>query len=240
MSQNQKGSLKPSSGMSKQSGAGADSHPPVKPTQHDRPEQAAGLHDYRFIGSQKIDYLESIAARQLDLYAWCEDKVGTLATINSVLLAGATLLVGHVKNGSFPVRTADTIVNQIRIAIEGNFAVITTFGLLLFFMSLGIALYHVIPKMYSGASSSRLRNHRSVVGINKYKTVEEYKERLDTMSEEDLYDDLVRQIYGVNKHIWRNQRSIRVAVYLDLAGLLVFLCALAYLAFNGNGLTILS
>lgn len=42
----------------------------------------------RYLGDteKKIEYLESIVSKQLDLYNWCEEKVSTLATIDSILL----------------------------------------------------------------------------------------------------------------------------------------------------------
>jgi len=42
---------------------------------------------------KKIDYLESVVSKQLELYNWFEAKVSTLATINTILLGAATLFL---------------------------------------------------------------------------------------------------------------------------------------------------
>ncbi len=193
-----------------------------------------------FLGAERIHYLEGLVSKQLELYTWCEEKVTTLATIDAILLAGATLFIEHIKSGIFPKRVADTFLNNILMSIEQNFVVLTLLFILFpIFVSLGIALFHVIPKMSSGASPSTARNHRSSRGIHSYKDIQEYKNRMDSISADDIYIDLLRQIYGMNINIWRNQFSIKVAVYCDLVGLLGFICIMLYMIFNGNFSTII-
>lgn len=196
---------------------------------------------FKLVGADRIHYLEGLVSKQLELYTWCEEKVTTLATIDAILLAGATLFVEHIKSEVFPVRDPSDCIDNILIFIENNFTIfMVLFMLLPIFISLGITLWHVIPKMSSGASPPTARNHRSSKGIHSYKDIPEYKVRMDTISEEEIYIDLLRQIYGMNNNIWRNQISIKVAVFFDLIGLLGFLFIMFYLIINGNGPIIFS
>lgn len=208
-------------------------------TQQSQVVQSSNSADFRFEGGERIHYLEGLISKQLELYTWCEEKVTTLATIDSILLAGATLFVEHVKTGDFPVRVKGTFIAELQMLIENNFPfIMVLFIILPIFISLGISLWHVIPKMRSGATPNAVKNHRSSSGIHKYKNIPEYKSRLDSITESEIYEDIVRQIYGMNIIVWKNQISIKVAVYFDLAGLLGFFCIMLYLMFNGNSSSI--
>ena len=194
---------------------------------------------YIFSGGNRIQYLENLTVHQLELYNWCEDKVTTLATMDAILLSGATLFVEHVKTGNFPTRTATDWLSTILSWIEKSFPLIMVILIILpIFVSLGITLFHVIPKMRSGATVNTYKNHRSSAGIQRFNSKEEYKHRLDTISVDELYQDLIWQIYGMNKNVWKNQKSIRAAVICDLLGLFGFFFVVLYLVFNGNGSTI--
>jgi hypothetical protein len=188
-----------------------------------------------FAVSPRVEYLETLAEKQLTLYTWCEEKVTTLATIDAILLGGATLFVEHIRGNVFPARTADSLLNRFQNALESNISLIMILTMLLpTFLSLTITLWHVIPKMNSRTSAGSIRNHRSANGIHKYPDVAAYKARLDTIMEEEIYSDLVRQVYGMNTNIWQSQRSIKIAVWLDLIAVSFFLLAMMYLALNGN------
>lgn len=192
---------------------------------------------FYFEGAERICYLENLVSKQLDLYTWCEEKVTTLATIDSILLASATLFVEHIRSGDFPQRIQETWLSKLQIIIENNFsAIMVLFIIFPIFISLGITLWHVIPKMSSGATPNTIRNHRSSSGIHKYKDIPEYKSRIDLITGEEIYEDLIRQIYGMNNNIWKNQISIKIAVYFDLIGLFGFFLVMLYLVFNGSGL----
>lgn len=186
-------------------------------------------------GIERIHYLENLMSKQLELYTWCEEKVTTLATIDTILLGGAIIFVGRIKTNTFPARSLTTCWEQVLGFFESNFAIVMVIWVLVpLFASLAITLLHVIPKMRSGKTPRAIKNHRSTVGIRKYKDKNEYKQRLDSMSIDDIYHDLVRQIYGMNANIWKNQVSIKFAVLLDLLGLIGFAFILVYLAFTGN------
>ena len=48
------------------------------------------------------------------------------------------------------------------------------------------------------------------------------------LSTNDIYNDIIRQIYGMNKNIWKNQLSIKWAVRFDLFGLVGFIAIIIY------------
>ncbi len=164
----------------------------------------------------KIEYLESLVTKQLDLYNWCEEKVSTLATIDSVLLGAATIFIDKLI--SFDGNTC-----WVRWIINISLAV----GILLpLFISMTIALSHIRPKMGNASNSGR-PNHRSANGIRHF-TKEQYRQVFDEISDEELCEDLSRQIYGMNNNIWKNQKSIKWAVNCDIVGLVVFFLSIIY------------
>lgn len=195
-----------------------------------------GENIFVFRGAERIHYLENLVSKQLELYTWCEEKVTTLATIDTILLGGATLFVGKIKSNTFILPTSNSIGDIIRRFIESNFSIFVVLMMFVpIFISLGLTLWHVIPKMRSGTTASAIKNHRSSAGIHKYRDNKEYMKRLDEIFENEIVADLARQIYGMNTNIWRNQFSIKVAVWFDLVGLAGFLFSMVYLVLTGNG-----
>lgn len=173
----------------------------------------------RYLGDteKKIEYLESIVSKQLDLYNWCEEKVSTLATIDSILLGAATLFLDKIIIKEDNISHFNFIMN-----------VIFSVGLLLpLFISLTIALWHIRPKMGKASNSGR-PNHRSSNGIRHFENAATYGRLFDRISDKDLCEDLSRQIYGMNNNIWKNQQSIKLAVIFDIIGLLDFFLAILY------------
>jgi hypothetical protein len=83
-------------------------------------------------------------------------------------------------------------------------------------------------------------NHRSSNGIRQFRTSDEYKEYLYSMPVSKICDDLAIQIHGMNINIWKNQRTIKLAVYFDLIGLVGFLLIMLYCIFTGNSSVIFS
>lgn len=170
-------------------------------------------------GPNRVHYLEDLVSKQLDLYNWCEEKVSTLATIDSILLGAATLFIEKVLVVGETAKPLNKILNVVMIIIV----------LLPLFISLAIALWHIRPKMGKRSNKGR-PNHRSSNGIRHFADVSEYQEKLLNMSDEVICDDLIKQIYGMNNNIWRNQRSIKKAVVFDLIGLVGFLAMIVYWA----------
>lgn len=166
---------------------------------------------------EKIQYLENIVEKQLDLYNWCEEKVSTLATIDSILLAVATLFIDKMDF----FKTAGTI--QVRLVNTGIIILI----LLPLFISLSIALWHIRPKMGKASNTGR-PNHRSSNGIRHFSDKAAYRKHLSNISAEEICEDLSNQIYGMNHNIWVNQKSIKRAVLFDLISLIGFFAVIVY------------
>ncbi len=166
---------------------------------------------------EKIQYLENIVGKQLALYNWCEEKVSTLATIDSILLAAATLFIDKMNFFS----KGGTI--QTKILNTG----IIVLMLLPLFVSLAIALWHIRPKM-GHASNTGKPNHRSSNGIRHFPDKKAYGDHLSKMTTTEICEDLSNQIYGMNNNIWTNQKSIKKAVFLDLISLFGFFAVMVY------------
>lgn len=178
-----------------------------------------GTNRARFSESsdEKIQYLENIVGKQLDLYNWCEEKVSTLATLDSILLAAATLLIDKMKFFKAPDNIQAKLLN----------AGIVVLILLPLFISLAIALWHIRPKMGSASNTGR-PNHRSSNGIRHFSDKIAYKNHLSSMTSEEICEDLSNQIYGMNYNIWINQKSIKRAVLFDLISLTGFFAVIVY------------
>ena len=172
----------------------------------------------------KIEYFEGIVSKQLDLYIWCEEKVNTLATINAIMLTAATFFVEYTESN---VSTQADGVSYIGVHFK---LIMILIMVLPIFISLAITLFHVIPKMRSRNFVSPKDNpiHRSVVGIRSFETWQKYKNYLDKLTEDNIYEQIVRQIYGMNKNIWKNQLSIKWAVIFDIFGLFGFIVVIIY------------
>lgn len=199
-------------------------------------ENTSSSQESTFSKIERIQYVQNLVEKQLDLYGWCETKVTTLATIDSILIAGVTLFVDHVKMESFPKRDNNNLLDASMGFIERNLSIIAMATILLpVFLSLGTALWHVIPKMRSGAYKSPIGNHRSSAGIQRFTSLKEYEKYMNSISFDTIHHDLIHQIYGMNTNIWRNQRSIRIAVWFDLVALFFFMAIMLYLVINGNG-----
>lgn len=166
---------------------------------------------------EKIQYLENIVGKQLDLYNWCEEKVSTLATLDSILLAAATLFIDNMNF----FKAENTL--QERIINIGIVALI----LLPLFISLSIALWHIRPKMGNASNKGR-PNHRSSNGIRHFPDKKTYGNHLSSMTATEICEDLANQIYGMNHNIWVNQKSIKRAVLFDLISIVGFFIVIVY------------
>lgn len=176
-------------------------------------------HRGRFFApsDEKIGYLEGIVGKQLDLYNWCEEKVSTLATLDSILLAVATLFVDKMDF----FQPENSLQSRL---LKGG---IIVFILLPLFISLAIALWHIRPKMGSASNTGR-PNHRSSNGIRHFSDKVAYREHVSNISATEICEDLSNQIYGMNYNIWINQKSIKMAVLFDLISLAGFFAVFVY------------
>lgn len=168
---------------------------------------------------ERMYYLENLVSKQLDLYGWCEEKVSTLATIDSILIGAAIIFAEKVISIDTNTNCYEKIINVI----------IITLVLLPLFVSLCIALWHIRPKM-GKASNTGTPNHRSSNGIRHFENSKIYKKTILSLTDDRICDDLTKQIYGMNNNIWKNQQSIKIAVFFDLIGVIGFLIMIVYYA----------
>jgi len=168
---------------------------------------------------KKFQYLERLDAKQLDLYDWCETKVSTLATIDTILFGVATLFLDKIMFVNEVNNARLTILNTVMVLLL----------LTPLFISLIIALWHIRPKMGKGKATSTRSNHRSVSGIHHFKSKDAYKTHFEKLTIKELCEDLISKIYGMNNNIWKNQKSIKIAVLFDLIGLTNFFGIIIYI-----------
>lgn len=183
----------------------------------DHLQNTSNLEDLLKDDTNKIHYLESLVTKQLDLYNWCEEKVSTLATIDSILLGAAILFIEKVMNIGASATCCDKIINILIILLV----------LIPLFFSLAIALWHIRPKMGNASNTGR-PNHRSSNGIRHFMNATHYGESFGKLTNDEIIEDLTKQIYGMNNNIWKNQQSIKTAVLLDVIGLFGFIIMIIY------------
>jgi hypothetical protein len=168
----------------------------------------------------KIQYLERLSQKQLDLYDWNETKVNTLVLVDSVLLGAATLYLDKINI----MRTEPSLWFTL-----GNIILVLVLLLPLCF-SLIIALFHIADKMSSGkANSSDRLNHRAISKIDMFKTNFDYIDEVRKLTASQICEDLCNQIYGMNKNILKTQKTLKKAVYLDIIGLVGFVFTILYI-----------
>lgn len=156
--------------------------------------------------AEHVAFITDVLDKRYLLYEWCEAKINTLATMNSILIAAIFAVTGTFLKISSPWNVA---------------AIGLCFGSILF--SLVVVLWHIIPTMRSGSFKRGTKNLRSVVGISEHKSFSEYVDAVLGSVELRRFEAIAQQVYGMNKNIMRNQRAIRAAVIADLAGICFFL-----------------
>lgn len=145
------------------------------------------------------------------LYTWCESKIQTLVTVNSVLFAALFVTSG----------------GRITTA-SGLDLVLLALAVLFLASSLIIAIWHIEPKMNSKVGN--LANPRTSIAIHRM-TKEEYLANLMALDLATMVQHNSLQIKGMNKIIMTNQRAIRIATKLTIIGLLLFLVTIERIVF---------
>lgn len=164
---------------------------------------------------KRVSYLNRILDKQFELYSWCETKVATLTTMDSILIGASLIFIdGMIENNA--EKTLQYLIISLVVLVP-------------FLISLTIALWHIRPKMGTVSNNGR-PNHRTSNGIRHSKDSNAYRKMLDELTDDELFEDLTRQIYGMNQNIWKNQKSIKCAVAFDMVGLLAFLAMIIYLS----------
>jgi hypothetical protein len=179
-------------------------------------QQSAPINSHNLADDPKtrIEIALDILAKKYQNYMWCEQKITALATANTIFLGGLFVVAGSRYSANTPAK----------IAILG--ACIAAFA-----SCLALMLYHTIPRMRSGAIPKGTANLRSAAGVRKFATTDAYYQSLAAADYAKMLRDISDQIYGMNKNIWRSQNIIRIAVCVDLAGLLLFIAIVVMSSF---------
>jgi hypothetical protein len=151
-----------------------------------------------------LAFTQDILDKKYDLYHWCESKIASLLTLDSILLGGLFLVItthGHFAN---PV---------------DYWLIASTAAILL--ASLSVALVHIMPAMNSGLTSGK--NPRTVIGTAKYESNASYLADLRQIDMARVIELNAEQARGMNKNIMRNQRAIKIAALLTLAAIVPLL-----------------
>jgi len=179
-------------------------------------------------GEKKIDYFLSLNLKQYQMYNLCESKVNIIATISAIFIGAAIIFI-------------DKAINQESIlGIYKSFLIIGIILMLFFFItSLTIMILYVgpdkwiNPKWVGIKDSEFLPNHRAVYGIKEFKNKNEYKEYILTLTQEQTVDQIINQIFVLNKMIWKMQKVINMAGLFNILGLVMFLLLIGFY-FYGN------
>lgn len=156
--------------------------------------------------SSVLEFANDALDKKYELYNWCETKMGTLVTLDGLLLAGLFALFGSRLNSSDQIQ-----LWAFRLAV----------GLMC--ASLFVALWHIVPKLRSGLVP--VGNVRTVAGIESYSSTEAVVEAFKTLGPQDMLLLTVEQLRGMNRIITQNFRAIHWAVGLTMAGTMAFLAA---------------
>lgn len=173
---------------------------------------------------KKIDYLISITSKQYKMYNVCETKVNIIATISAIFI-GATILF-------FDKRQALTTIS---ITLILNIS--TILMLLLFIISLAIMIWYVGPDKIINPNWVKIKdyeflpNHRAIYGIKKFNNIKKYKKYINKMTQENICDQIITQIFVLNEMNWKMQKVINIAVSLNIIGLLLFIIIISIYLF---------
>lgn len=153
-----------------------------------------------------FDFIHDVLDKRYALYEWCEEKINTLATMNSILVAALFAVSGGFIDAKYWFNLV---------------ALILCFLAVLF--SLVVVLWHIIPTMRSGRLPKGSRNLRSVVGVSEFESTKHYMAAVLESTDMARFEAAANQVLGMNRNIMKNQRAIRLAVFADMAGLGFFI-----------------
>jgi hypothetical protein len=149
-----------------------------------------------------LDFTLGIIDRKYQLYEWTETKIGTLVSIDSLIIGGVLVL-----------------------ATQDSFGIGKSFWNKAFFIAplivLGVSimfsLAHTVPKMDSGIGNLSFRNLRQTASTERY-SPKEYLEGMSRLTLRDMIVQNSNQIKGMNSIIMTNQRELRRGVLSTILG----------------------
>ena len=166
---------------------------------------------------ERINYLKSLAEKKTGVYEFLQSRVSVLITVSSIFL-GAFAVIIDIRE----------ITDQ---ALSGiSFDTLTMFLVPIpFLVCLFITLFFISPTRVFAPNKKQLeillyndKHHRSVAGINKCTSKDEYREYIFGLSISQISEELIAQIYVVNKIIWNMQKSIKIAEIFCIVGMIIF------------------
>jgi len=175
---------------------------------------------------EKIDYFVSLTLKQLQMYNTCESKVNILATISAIFIGATIIFIDKGKT----LNQASTIYSTIF-----NIGIIIM--LFLFIISLSIMIWFVGPDKFINPEWVKMKNneflpnHRAIYGINQFNNEIEYRNYISTLTLKQISDQIITQIYVLNKMIWKIQGLIKKAEILNITGLIIFILIISIYLF---------
>lgn len=158
---------------------------------------------------------------QLQFFNLFEAKNTSLATVDAILLTLASLFTS-------------TILIENKSILNGGPNLLLKIGLIILvciiLSSLVVTLLNIIFDV--GKRHKRYLkikyNHHSISGVIHYNK-EEFKNRICTIPTNEVLNDLASQTWGLIRINEKNQKRIKIAVILDLIGLVWFIMILVFI-----------
>jgi len=162
-----------------------------------------------------LQFTADILDKQYRNYQEIDVKVGTLLTINGVLLAGTILILKDLPG------------------IYWWEDVIAMVGLALMFCSLVLGLLHALPDISSGVSRDPADpNPRTINGVQSFAAKESYWAHLVKASPRKMAQYNAFQIFGLSRNTLRRVRRLKYAGRFTLSGALCR--AIAFSSWSGR------
>ncbi|MDR3012462.1 MAG: hypothetical protein LBU70_04550 [Chitinispirillales bacterium] len=192
---------------------------------------------FKFGDKNTIDYLKDLFGEKLRLYDSCKNQASILAAVNAVFIGALALLInngGSITHNMLAIISFSIFLVSLGMTIWYTMPkfISYNFGVPVFLKPIFIVLDFITPKYLKPKVNYKKTDHRSVYGIDKFESVEDYKNCITSLTPKKTCDELVAQIYNMNDTICINYRAIRIAVAFDLVGLVVFMVFLACLAIS--------
>jgi Na+-transporting methylmalonyl-CoA/oxaloacetate decarboxylase gamma subunit len=150
------------------------------------------------------DFTIDIIDKQYRSYTWSDGKVQALVTMDAALIAGLLLVFQVFKPDAFALTFLGV-------------------SFVLFILGFLFCLVHAIPRLNSKVGNED--NFRTIIGIESL-SKEDYHEAVLHLSLSDMVRMNCAQISGMCRNNVRSQKMIRTAVWLTIAGTLVFAFAM--------------
>ena len=170
--------------------------------------------------SARIKYLSEMIQTQLQFFNLFEAKNTSLATVDTILLTLASLFTS-------------TILIENKSILTGVPNLLLKIGLIVLVCIILSSLVVTLLNIIFDVGTRRKRylkikyNHHSISGVIHYNK-EEFKNRISTIPPNEVLNDLASQTWGLIRINEKNQKRIKIAVILDLVGLVWFIAILVF------------